>query len=69
MKPIIGGIGTLLFGKPKRPGVPLQARRDTAAEAAQNRDMLSQRKGAAANQLTGSLGAESAAGKKTNLGT
>lgn len=66
---LVGGAGALLFGKkPKPPAPVLQPRTDSAAEAAAQRDLISKRVGAGANQLTGKLGAESRAGKKTNLG-
>lgn len=66
---LISPVAGLLLGrkKPKPPAPVLQPRQDTAAEAAANRDMISKRRGAAANQLTGKLGAESSAGK-TSLG-
>lgn len=61
---LISPLGSLIFGKkPKAPAPQLQPRQDSAAEAAANRDLLSRRRGAAANQLTGKLGAESSAGK------
>lgn len=67
--PIISPLAAILgIGKkPKPPAPVLQPRTDTAAEMADQRDMLSKRRGAGANQLTGRLGAESAAGK-TQLG-
>ena len=67
---LFGAAGKLLFGskKPAAPAPTIQARADTAAEAADKRDVLSKRRGAAANQLTGKLGAESKAGKKSSLG-
>tara|TARA_R100001129_G_scaffold136664_3_gene98056 strand:+ start:596 stop:814 length:219 start_codon:yes stop_codon:yes gene_type:complete len=66
---LLSPVAGVLFGRKKpKPSAPvLQPRVDTAAEAAQNRDLLSKRKGAAANQLTGKMGAESGTGK-TNLG-
>lgn len=67
--PLISPIGALLFGKkPKAPIPTIQPRTDTAADMAANRDMISRRRGAGANQLTGRLGAESAAGGKNQLG-
>lgn len=69
MKPLFGLAGSLLFGKkPKMPAPTIQPRTDTAAEMAANRDVLSRRIGAGANQLTGKLGAESRAGSKNQLG-
>lgn len=66
LSPVIG-VASALLGKkkPKAPAPPLQPRTDTAAEAAAQRDLISKRRGAAANQLTGKLGAESSAGKKS----
>ncbi len=67
--PFISPIGALLFGKkPKAPAPALQPRTDSAAEMAQQRDVISKRVGAGANQLTGRLGAESRAGGKNQLG-
>lgn len=61
---LLSPVAGLLFGKkPKAPAPQIQPRRDTAAEAAANRDLLSKRRGAGATQLTGKLGAESSAGK------
>ena len=65
--PFISPIASLFVKKPKAPAPTIQPRRDTAAEAAANRDVISKRRGAGANQLTGKLGAESGAGK-TSLG-
>lgn len=59
--------GLLFGGKKKAPAPTIQPRTDTAADAAAKRDLISKRRGAGANQLTGKLGAESSAGK-TNLG-
>ncbi len=68
MKPLVGLIGSqLLKKKPKTPAPVLQPRTDSAAEMAAQRDVISKRVGAGANQLTGKLGAESRAGK-TSLG-
>lgn len=65
---VFGAAGLLLGRKkPKAPAPTIQPRTDTAAEAAAQRDLISKRRGAAANQLTGRLGAESSAGK-TSLG-
>jgi hypothetical protein len=68
--PLISPLAAILGvgKKPKAPAPTIQARTDSAAEAAANRDLISQRRGAGANQLTGRLGAESRAGAKTQLG-
>lgn len=67
---LISPVAGLLFGgkSQKAPAPQLQARTDSAADAANKRDLISKRRGAGANQLTGRLGAESSAGKKTSLG-
>lgn len=65
----IGALGAkMLSKKPKVPAPTLVPRTDSAADMAANRDMISRRRGAGANQLTGRLGAESAAGGKNQLG-
>lgn len=65
---LLSPVAGLLFGnRPQTPAPQIQARTDRSAEAAAERDLLSRRRGAAANQLTGRLGAESSAGK-TKLG-
>lgn len=67
--PLISPIGSLLFGKkPKAPAPVIQPRTDSAAEMAAQRDVISKRVGAGANQLTGKLGAESRSGGKNQLG-
>lgn len=67
MKPLVGVVAGLFgLNKPKPPAPVLQPRQDTAAQAAAQRDLISKRVGAGANQLTGKLGAESG---KTLLGS
>lgn len=64
------GVGAQLLTK--KPAIPKQLKRPTQNKSAENaakRDVLSKRRGAAANLLTGSSGAESSTGGKTALGT
>lgn len=62
------GAASLLGGKKKPPKPLLQPTVDQAARDAQSRDVLSKRRGAAANAILGAKGAESSAGKM-RLGT
>lgn len=65
LRGVIGGAAGLLLGgkKAKPPAALLQPTIDQAARDAQSRDLLSKRRGAAANAILGAKGAESAAGK------
>jgi hypothetical protein len=64
-------VGSLLFGKPKaKAQAPIQTpQRNDAAEAAAKRDVVSRRKGVAANLILGAGGAESSTGGKSTLGS
>lgn len=64
---LLSPVASLLFGGNKQPKPTLQPRVDQSARDAAQRDQISRRIGAGANQLTGKLGAESRAGK-TKLG-
>lgn len=64
----IGSAAVSLSNKPKMPAPLKQQTRNDAAEAAGKRDVLSRRRGVAANMLLGSSGAESQAGGKSALG-
>ncbi|HQS69733.1 MAG: hypothetical protein B7Y36_08275 [Novosphingobium sp. 28-62-57] len=61
--PLLGaGLG-LLKGKKKPPaGTPIQATRDDAARMVERDQELARRRGAAADIITGTTGAEAAAG-------
>lgn len=75
MSAVVSGIGAAagLFGalfqkKPKTPAPVLAPQRDVATDLADQQDLQAKRRGAAANLLLGSKGAESSAGTKTALG-
>lgn len=53
-----------VVGKKKQPKPLLQQSPDDAADLAKRRDMVSRRRGAAANAIMGAMGAESSAGKR-----
>ena len=62
-------VGSLLGGKKQAApaSTPVPTRND-AAEAAEKRDLVSKRRGVAANMILGAGGAESSAGAKSALG-
>ncbi len=53
---------------PKPPEMPKPVSRDDAEESARSLEEINRRKGATADQVTGSGGAEAGAGGKTSLG-
>lgn len=57
-----------LFKQPKAAAPRPTPTQDQAAMRAERQDVLAKRKGAAANLLTGALGAESKTGGKSSLG-
>lgn len=61
--PVLGGALGLLKGKKKPPAsTPIQATRDDAARMVERDQELARRRGAAADIITGTNGAEAAAG-------
>ena len=66
ISPVLGVLG--LLNKPQPAPVPLpQATRDDAFAATQSQDELRRRKGGASDILTGTTGAEAAAGSTGRL--